>query len=67
MMPLVFGDCADFVRESESLLEIGKREGASNVVIVDDLPVRDFFEKVVEINTFECGRAAAAGNAVFGR
>ena len=48
MMPLVFGDCADFVRKSESLLEIGEREGASNVVIVDDLPVRDFFEKVVE-------------------
>jgi len=52
MMPLVFDDCADFIRESQSLLEIEKREGASDVVIVDDLPVRDFFEKVVEVNTF---------------
>jgi hypothetical protein len=39
VMALAFGDCADAVDEIERLQEIGELEGASDVMLVDDLPI----------------------------
>jgi hypothetical protein len=66
VMSLLFGDRADLVGERQRFLKVGKREAAGDVVIVDDLPVGDFFEQAIEFDAFESGGASAAGDTGFG-
>ena len=66
MMSLLLGKRADPINERKCLLEVGKSEGAAEVVFVSDVPARDFLVKVLQIDAFERGDVAAAGNAGFG-
>ena len=62
MMPLLFGQSAQAIHEIERLLEIGKGERASDVVLVDHAPVGDDFVQRLEVLAFERRHAAAAGD-----
>jgi hypothetical protein len=42
MVTLLLGDATDSIYKVQGLLEIRKREGASDVVFIDYLPVRPF-------------------------
>ena len=66
MMALLFGYSSNLISENESVFEIGKNECARDVVIVDDLPMRNLAEKPIKLHALQGGRAATTGNAMFG-
>ena len=66
VMALFFGDRAYFVHEFERGLEIGEGERASNVVLVDDMPIGQLMAEVVELLAVQGWNASLAGDASFG-
>jgi hypothetical protein len=67
MMSLILRDFANPIHESQGGLEIGKLEGAHEVMFVDDIPQRRLgqllmnFRKLVSLQR---RHSAAAGNAI---
>ena len=65
MMALLLSQRAHAVHEVERILEVGKSEGTSDVVLVDHAPLGDNFVQRVEFLALERWYSAAAGNTFF--
>jgi hypothetical protein len=68
MVPLLLSDISYSINKIQSLLEIMKGEGTSNVMFVHDLPVRPFRQLLVQVSKFfpfEWRHATAARHASF--
>ena len=65
MMSLRLGQFAYAIHEIQRLLEIGEGEQASDVVLVDHLPLGHLLMQRVEFGALERRHAAATGNAGF--
>jgi hypothetical protein len=65
MMALLLGESAHAIYEIERLLEVGKGEGARDVVLVDHAPLGNSFVERVEFFARERRNAATAWNALF--
>jgi hypothetical protein len=51
------------IHEVESSLKVGELEGASDVMFVDDLPVRKLVREIVKLAALQRRHVALAGNA----
>ena len=65
MVPLFFGERSHAIHEFERLLEVGKSVGASEMVLVDYTPERNFAVHCLEFPALERRHSAAARNALF--
>jgi hypothetical protein len=65
MMALFLSQRAHAVHEVERILEVGKSESASDVVLVDHSPLGDDFVQRVEFLALERWHSAPAGNTFF--
>src|ERR1035441_2612348 len=66
MMALLLGESANSIHESESGLKIGELEGAHDVMLVDDVPLRRLRQLTMKIRKFftlQRRNAAVAGDA----
>jgi hypothetical protein len=65
MVSLLLGNRPDPIHKIESFLKIWKLEGATEVVLIDNLPVRHLGREIVKLTGFERRHIAFAGNAGF--
>ena len=63
MMSLFFSECSHPVDKLQRLLEVGKGEGASDVVLLDHAPLGNLLVQRLELFALERRHAAGAGNA----
>src|SRR5580704_19340172 len=52
MMSLLLGDFADSIHESKSRFEVGKLEGAHEMMFVNDLPLPRFGQLLMNLSKF---------------
>jgi hypothetical protein len=64
MVPFLFGHRAHLVHEVEPRLEIGKRKALSQVMLLDDFPIRQLFGVWKQIGALERRHASAAWHAM---
>jgi hypothetical protein len=67
MMTLRLGHFANAIHESQGGLKIGELEGAHEVMLVDDSPLRRFRQLMMNFRKFvslQRRNAAAAGDAI---
>ena len=62
MMALLLGHSADTIHEIQRLLEVGEGEGASDVVFVDDFPIRELVAERVQWLALQRWHTTSAGN-----
>ena len=62
MMPLLLGNSSGPIHKIESGLEIRKSKHAMEVVLIDNLPVRNLRFQRIKLGAFEGGNATPAWN-----